>query len=217
MEKLPPDFYQSHDTLTIAQRLLGCELVHETAEGITAGLIVETEGYLTGDPACHAYTRPTKRNAAMFGPPGTLYVYQIYNHYNCINVVTAPENVGEAVLIRALEPTVGTDLMALRRNEAFKTGFERYRNNTIDPATPVGFRNLCNGPGKLTIALGIDRAMHNNSSLTTGDIFIRPTAHTDFEMVTTTRIGISQGVDLPYRYYIRGNRFVSKIVSERRG
>lgn len=215
MEKLPPDFYQSYDTLTIAQRLLGCELVHETPDGLTAGIIVETEGYLTGDPACHAYTRPTRRNAAMFGPPGTLYVYQIYNHYNCINVVTAPENVGEAVLIRALEPTVGTDLMALRRNEAFKTGFERYRNNTIDPTTTVGFRNLCNGPGKLTIALGIDRATHNGSSLTTGDISIRSTALDDFELVTTTRIGITRGVDLPYRYYIRGNRFVSKIVSER--
>ncbi len=215
MEKLPSDFYQSHDTLTIAKLLLGCELVHETEEGVTAGIIVETEGYLTGDPACHAYTRPTKRNAAMFGPPGTLYVYQIYNHYNCINVVTGAENVGEAVLIRALEPTEGIALMALRRNEAFKTGFERYRSNTIDPDTPAGFRNLCNGPGKLTIALGIDRATHNGSSLTTGDIFIRPVVLHDFEMVTTTRIGISQGVELPYRYYIRGNRFVSKTISER--
>lgn len=217
MQKLSADFYQSHDTLTIAQLLLGCELVHDTADGVTAGIIVETEGYLTGDPACHAYTRPTKRNAAMFGPPGTLYVYQIYNHYNCINVVTGPEGVGEAVLIRALEPTTGTDLMALRRNEAFKIGFERYRNNTIDPTTPVGFRNLCNGPGKLTIALGIDRATHNNSSLITGDISIRPVVLQDFEMVTTTRIGISQGVELPYRYYIRGNQFVSKTGSERRG
>lgn len=216
MDKLPANFYQAHDTLTIAQLLLGCELVHETAGGVTAGIIVETEGYLTGDPACHAYTRPTKRNAAMFGPPGTLYVYQIYNHYNCINVVAGPEHVGEAVLIRALEPTTGTDLMALRRNEAFKTGFERYRSNTIDPTTTVGLRNLCNGPGKLTIALGIDRATHNGSSLITGDIFIRAAVLHDFAMVTTTRIGISQGVDLPYRYYIRGNRFVSKTVSERR-
>lgn len=210
MQKLFLDFYQSHDTLTLAQLLLGCELVHESPAGTTAGIIVETEGYITGDPACHAYRRPTKRNAAMFGPAGTLYVYQIYNHYNCINVVTGPEGVGEAVLIRALEPTEGLDLMTLRRNEAFKTGFERYRNNTIDAETPDGQRNLCNGPGKLVIALGISRHAHNFSSLTSGPIFIRGPVLHDFDMVTTTRIGITQGVELPYRYYVQNNRYVSR-------
>jgi DNA-3-methyladenine glycosylase len=225
MQKLTPDFYESHDTLTLAQRLLGCELVHEPRrdqfstsasdaagppEGTTAGIIVETEGYLTGDPACHAYQRATRRNAAMFGPAGTLYVYQIYNHYNCINVVTGPEGVGEAVLIRALEPTQGIELMAHRRNEAFKTGFERYRNNTIDPGTADGLKNLANGPGKLVIALGIDRHEHNFSSLSTGPISIRGPVLHDFEMVTTTRIGITLGTDLPYRYYVKGNKFVSK-------
>ena len=207
---LTPDFYQQHDTLTLSQLLLGCELVHESPEGISAGIIVETEGYITGDPACHAYRRPTPRNAAMFGPAGTLYVYQIYNHYHCINVVSGPENVGEAVLIRALQPTQGIDLMAMRRNEAFKTGFERYRNNTIDPTTTDGFRNLCNGPGKLVISLGISRSAHNFSSLTTGSVTIRPAVLTNFEQVTTTRIGITQGVDLPYRYYVKGNRYVSR-------
>ncbi|WP_080240523.1 DNA-3-methyladenine glycosylase [Spirosoma rigui] len=215
MQALPLNVYQDHDTLTLARLLLGCELVHESPEGVTAGIIVETEGYITGDPACHAYRRATKRNAAMFGPAGTLYVYQIYNHYNCINVVTGPEGVGEAVLIRALEPTEGTDLMAARRNEAFKTGFERYRNNTIDATTPEGFRNLANGPGKLVFAMGIDRATHNFASLTenTGPaspIYIRGPVLHDFEMVTTTRIGIKFGADLPYRYYIKGNRFVSR-------
>jgi len=209
MERLGAAFY-NNDTLTVAQQLLGCELVHETPEGMTAGIIVETEGYVTGDPACHAYRRQTTRNAAMFGPAGTLYVYQIYNHYNCINVVTSPEGVGEAVLIRALEPTEGIELMADRRNEAFKTGFERYRNNTVDPSTTKGFRNLCNGPGKLTIALGISRQRDNNSSLLTDAIYIRGPVQTDFDMVTTTRIGLTQGVDLPYRYYINDNPFVSK-------
>jgi DNA-3-methyladenine glycosylase len=209
-ERFPESFYQDHDTLTLAQLLLGCELVHETDEGVTAGIIVETEGYIVGDPACHAYRRQTNRNAAMFGPAGTLYVYQIYNHYNCINVVTAPEGVGEAVLIRALEPTEGLELMGLRRNEAFKTGFARYRNNTIDPTTADGQRNLANGPGKLVIALGIDRKRDNASSLVTGNIYIRGPVLHDFDMVTTTRIGLTQGVDLPYRYYVKGNRFVSK-------
>lgn len=210
MQRLPVDFYTSHDTLTLAQLLLGCELVHERPDGTTAGIIVETEGYLTGDPACHAYRRQTTRNAAMFGPAGTLYVYQIYNHHNCINVVTGAEDVGEAVLIRALEPTEGLDLMALRRNEAFKTGFERYRNNTIDAATADGQRNLANGPGKLTIAMGINRTQDNSSSLVTGDIFIRGPVLHDFDMVTTTRIGLTQGADLPYRFYIQKSRFVSK-------
>ena len=210
MQRLPVDFYASHDTLTLAQLLLGCELVHERPEGTTAGIIVETEGYLTDDPACHAYRRQTTRNAAMFGPAGTLYVYQIYNHHNCINVVTGPEGVGEAVLIRALEPTENLDLMTLRRNEAFKTGFERYRNNTIDATTANGQRNLANGPGKLTIAMGINRIQDNNSSLVTGDIFIRGPVLHDFDMVTTTRIGLTQGADLPYRFYVQGNRFVSK-------
>ncbi|GAB3567239.1 DNA-3-methyladenine glycosylase [Spirosoma luteolum] len=210
MERLDAAFYAGSDTLTLARQLLGCELVHETAEGTTAGLIVETEGYLVGDPACHAYRRQTTRNAAMFGPPGTLYVYQIYNHYNCINVVTSPEGVGEAILIRALEPTQGIDLMAMRRNEALKTGFERYRNNRVDPTTPAGFRQLCNGPAKLTTALGISRLTDNGTSLLTGSLYITPPRLTGFDLVTTTRIGLTQGADLPYRYYIAGNRFVSR-------
>ncbi len=210
MQKLPLHFYESHDTLTLAQRLLGCELVHESREGTTAGIIVETEGYLTDDPACHAYRRATNRNAAMFGPAGTLYVYQIYNHYHCINIVSGPAGVGEAVLIRALEPTQGIELMAHRRNEAFRTGFERYRNNTIDPQTPIGLKNLANGPAKLVIALGIGRAEHNFASLITGDISVCGPVWPDVEQVTTTRIGIKFGADLPYRYYVKGNRFVSK-------
>lgn len=210
MNKFSTSFYEQHDTITLAQLLLGCELVHKSEEGTTAGIIVETEAYLTDDPACHAYRRQTPRNAAMFGPAGTLYVYQIYNHYNCINVVTGPKGIGEAVLIRALEPTEGIELMAIRRNDAFKTGFARYRNNTIDSATADGQRNLANGPGKLTIAMGISRPKHNASSLITGEIYIRGPVLHDFDMVTTTRIGLTQGADLPYRYYVKGNKFVSK-------
>lgn len=194
--KLPLSFYEQHDTLTLARQLLGCELVHENADGRTAGLIVETEAYLWGDPACHAYRKKTPRNAAMFGPPGTLYVYQIYGMYHCVNIVSGPEGIGEAVLIRALQPTEGLDLMGLRRG--------------LDPATPFGLQGLCSGPGKLVIAMGIERSEHNFSSLETGPLFIRPRPLPDFEMVTTTRIGITQGADLPYRFYVKGNRFVSK-------
>ncbi|KAA9349073.1 DNA-3-methyladenine glycosylase [Larkinella humicola] len=193
--KLPLTFYENHDTITLAQRLLGCELVHESPEGTTAGIIVETEAYLTGDPACHAYRRKTARNAAMFGPAGTLYVYLIYGFYHCLNVVTGPEDVGEAVLIRALEPTEGINLMGERRN--------------LDPATKAGLRGLTSGPGKLVIAMGISRD-HNFWSLTESGIYIRPSVRNDIDIVTTTRIGITQGSDLPYRFYVKGNRFVSK-------
>ncbi len=210
MTKLQEDFYRNQDTLTLAQLLLGCELVHETPEGLTAGVIVETEGYLTGDPACHAYRRETPRNASMFNEAGTLYVYQIYNHYNCINVVTGAKGIGEAVLIRALEPTKGIQLMGLRRNEAFKTGFARYRNNSIDSTTEKGLKNLCNGPAKLTTAMGINRQLHNGISLIGSNIYIRNREVEDFEMITTTRIGLTQGADLPYRYYIKGNSFISR-------
>ncbi|GAB3937149.1 DNA-3-methyladenine glycosylase [Larkinella terrae] len=199
MTKLPIEFYQNHDTITLSKLLLGCELVHESSEGTTAGIIVETEAYLTGDPACHAYRRKTARNAAMFGPAGTLYVYLIYGFYYCLNVVTGPEDVGEAVLIRALEPTEGLELMEERRH--------------LDPATKTGLRGLTSGPGKLVIAMGISRE-HNSLSLTkagsASPVFIRPRVLEKFEIVTTTRIGITQGADLPYRFYVKGNRFVSK-------
>ncbi|WP_128544465.1 DNA-3-methyladenine glycosylase [Larkinella soli] len=198
--KLPLDFYERHDTLTLAQLLLGCELVHEHEDGTTAGIIVETEAYLTGDPACHAYVRKTNRNAPMFGPAGTLYVYLIYGVYYCMNVVTGPEGVGEAVLIRALQPTEGLDLMGLRRN--------------LDPGTRAGLRGLCSGPGKLVIAMGISRD-HNfeylaGSDAQAGRVHIRGPVLPDFEMVTTTRIGITQGADLPYRFYVKNNPYVSR-------
>ncbi len=198
------DFYQQHDTLTLAQLLLGCELVHTSPVGTTAGMIVETEAYLWGDPACHAYRRQTPRNAAMFGPAGTLYVYLIYGMYYCVNVVGGPVGQGEAVLIRALQPTEGVDLMQERR---------RLNPKTLLPQTKkmksLTEKDLCNGPGKLVQAMGI-RPAHNNTSLSDGLIGITTPTLSDFEMVTTTRIGITQGVDLPYRFYIKDNAYVSR-------
>lgn len=191
--KLTEDFYRQ-DTLTIAKQLLGTYLVHKSIEGITIGQIVETEAYLWGDPACHAYRRKTKRNATMFGPPGYAYIYQIYGLHYCMNVVTAPEHVGEAVLIRALQPVDGIDLMQLRRG-----------------MTEV--KKLCNGPGKLVQAMGFTKAMDGISlSDDTCHILAQPTFtehNYTFNMITTTRIGITQGIDLPYRFYISGNPYVS--------
>ena len=183
----------------IARSLLGAYLVYESREGITSGKIVETEAYLWGDPACHAYRRKTARNATMFGPEGYAYIYQIYGIHHCMNVVTAQEGVGEAVLIRALEPMVGLDLMQLRR------GLQETRL-------------LCNGPGKLVQAMGITRAM-DGMSLMQSPFYILsadtyPEQNLPFDTVTTTRIGITQGVEFPYRFYIKGHPCVSYPVKQ---
>ncbi len=192
-------FYEQ-PTLVLAQALLGTYLVHQTPDGPIAGRIVETEAYLTDDPACHAYRRQTPRNAAMFGPPGHVYVYQIYGLHYCVNIVTAPQGVGEAVLIRALEPVQGIEQM--RQNRGVEV---------------LGL--LCKGPGRLVEALGITKKM-NGSSLITGSLCVfppesYPTLNTDFQVVTTTRIGITQGADLPYRFYIEKNYFVSRLIRKK--
>lgn len=193
-QAFPQEFYLQ-DTCTVAKALLGQEVVRRLPNGETlAGIIVETEAYLTDDPACHAYRGQTPRNAAMFGPPGHAYVYFTYGLHMMFNLVCAPEGVAEAVLLRALEPTEDIELM--RRN----------RGGMADT------RQLTNGPGKLAQALALTRLDHNEADLTDpdGELFIRPRTAPSFERVETTRIGITRGVELPWRYYIRGNPYVSK-------
>ncbi|HEY4434062.1 MAG TPA: DNA-3-methyladenine glycosylase, partial [Candidatus Cybelea sp.] len=126
-------------TKALARALLGCVLVRESEEGTVAGRIVETEAYLPGDPACHAFTGKSPRNATLFGPPHRAYVYQIYGTSFCFNLSSEPDGEGAGVLVRALEPLVGLPLMQQRRS-----------------ADEI--RDLCRGPGRLCQALGIDRA-----------------------------------------------------------
>jgi DNA-3-methyladenine glycosylase len=191
---LPAAFFAA-DTVSAARALLGTVLLHDSPEGPAAGRIVETEAYLREDPACHAARGRTPRNAPMFGPPGRSYVYLIYGMYRCFNVVTAPEGVGEAVLIRALEPLTGVELMVRRRG-------------TVD------LRNLCSGPGKLVIALGLD-ASHNDVDLGRGPVRLlaedsHPWKGPKGRIKTTTRIGITQGADLPLRFYLEGSIYISR-------
>lgn len=194
-------------TLDLARALLGCVLVHESAEGRTAGVIVETEAYLADDPACHAYRRQTARNAPMFGPPGTVYVYRIYGQYRCVNIASNAEGVGEAVLIRALQPTEGLDLMAARRAAGIRHVKAVFGQAHTDK--PLSVHQLCNGPARLVTAMGISENL-NFGTVQTGPLFCEPPALTGFDVVQTTRVGITQGAELPYRFYVKGNRFVSR-------
>ena len=187
---LPKEFYEKHDTLTLAKHLLGCTLVHESIDGRTSGIIVETEAYLRNDPACHAYRKKSTRNAPMFEGAGLSYVYLIYGLHHCFNIVSGAAGIGEAVLIRALEPTDGIELMQERRK-------------TKD------LRNLCSGPAKLVKAMGITPNF-NFLSMDSDNFYCFDSQLTDYQVITTTRIGITQGADLPYRFYIEGNRFVSR-------
>lgn len=178
------------NTTDLARRLLGQRLIHESSEGTVVGKIVETEAYLSDDPACHGYRGETPRTKTLFGPPGRSYVYFIYGMYHCFNIVSAPAGVGEGVLIRAVEPTDGIELMQFRRS----------RNKLED---------LTSGPGKVASAFGIT-LKHNGFELTTGPLRIEPGSSESRKVVTTTRIGISRGEDLLLRFYLKGNPHVSK-------
>jgi DNA-3-methyladenine glycosylase len=172
----------------VARELIGCEL----AVGETAGVIVETEAYEAADPACHAYIGRTARNEVLFGPPGRAYVYLSYGIHSLLNFVTEPQGSASAVLVRALEPTQGIDLMRERRGR-----------DQIE--------QLCSGPGKLTEALGVDLSLNGADLLAPPFELADPdSAWQEVEITASPRIGITKAADLPWRYCVSGSRFVSR-------
>jgi DNA-3-methyladenine glycosylase len=178
------DFYDRsvHD---VARDLIGCVVRH----GETAGRIVETESYHMDEPACHAYVGLTQRTSTLFGPPGHAYVYFSYGIHSLLNAVCEQEGIGAAVLIRALEPVGGLDVMRARR------GVERTRE-------------LCSGPGKLTQALGIDLSL-NGSSLVDGPIAVLE-RESQPRIAIGERIGITKAADLPWRFCDADSAHVSR-------
>lgn len=189
---LPSDFYD-RDTEAVARDLLGCVLECHSSAGVASGRIVETEAYLgEHDLACHAAAGRTNRAAPLYGPPGISYVYFIYGVHWCFNAVTRQAGLPSAVLVRAIEPLAGLELMRDRRPAAKR-----------DP-------DLTNGPGKLCAALGID-GRHNTLSLQRPPVVIREgITVAASEVLVTPRIGIRQAADWPLRWLIADNPYVSR-------
>lgn len=201
--KLDREFY-SRDTLTVARELLGKVLVHNINGQKLRGIIVETEAYLgLRDKAAHSYGgRKTKRVESMYDLPGTAYVFFIYGMYYCFNIVTERIGVPEAVLIRGIEPIEGLDFMARNR---FGVDY--------DNLTKRQKRNLTNGPGKLSMAFNIDKSL-DGVDLCGDSLYLEHGDGREFNIVQTKRIGIDyaeEARDFPYRFYIQGNPYVSKL------
>ncbi len=193
---VPASFF-CRDTAEVARDLLGMWLVNFSVEGCAGGIIVETEAYRGAeDPASHAYRGETRRNRAMFGEPGKAYVYFIYGNHFCLNVVAHPPGKAGAVLLRALEPRIGVELMENRRGG--KSGKE-----------------LCNGPGKLCCALGVDRSYYGmpfRPLCERKGLGLGKSGHKyEYEIECGPRIGIKLAREARLRFWIKGNPYVSKL------
>lgn len=189
MKTLTKSFF-NRPTEQVAKDLLGCYLISKSANGKTIGKIVETEAYLFNDKASHSFNGQTKRNSPMFSHPGTIYIYFTYGMYHCFNIVTREKGVGEAVLIRALEPLEGLELMKKRRSTD-------------------NIKNLCSGPAKLVLAMDISKSL-NNTLINKSSLKISQKDSVP-EIVTSKRVGIIKGANLPLRFYIKNNPYVSRV------
>jgi DNA-3-methyladenine glycosylase len=189
---LPSSFY-NRNTLIVAKELLGNLLVRRTLDGDIVGRIVEVEAYRgSDDPASHAYKKQTPRNRLMFGQAGFAYIYFVYGNHYCLNVTTEKEGIPGAVLIRSIDIVEGMKLA---------------QNNRITKST----RNLSNGPGKLTKALRIDKSQNGMDLTKSTDLFIcSPVGKESLEIAVSSRIGVKNGCDKLWRFYLKNDQSVSK-------
>jgi len=188
--KLKRKFY-NRPTLKVAKELLGKYLVIQKDGNLVSGKIVETEAYIGfKDPASHAYRGKTPRNQVMFGHPGYAYVYLTYGMHHCLNLVTEKEGYPAAVLIRALEPVEGVEIMKRRRGREKRT-------------------DLTSGPAKLCQALNVDRRL-NGADLCAGTICVEDRGEVARRIATSTRIGVEEEKPKKWRFYVKNNEFVSR-------
>jgi DNA-3-methyladenine glycosylase len=215
MTVIPRDFF-ARFSVTVAPELLGCVLEHQTADGLVAVELTEVEAYAgASDPASHAYRGKTARNAVMFGPPGHAYVYFTYGMYFCVNLVCARNGSASAVLLRAGRVIAGEDLARARRAKRTKG------------KAPVSFRDLARGPGRLCLALDIDRSL-DGTDVCVPDSPLRvrwPEARAtdrsaEIKVASGPRVGVSSAAEIPWRFWIEGEPTVSvyrPAVPRRRG
>lgn len=196
------DFY-NRDTIVVAKELLGKNLIRTINGQKLISRIVETEAYIGPiDKAAHSYNnKKTARNEVMFKKAGHAYIYFIYGMYYCFNIVTEEEDKPCAVLIRAVEPIDGLDLMSINRYK-----------KTLSEITKSQYKNLTNGPSKLCMALNLDKKL-NGINLFTEELYVEESSYKDFEIVETTRINIDYAEEarfFPWRFYIKNNPWVSQ-------
>lgn len=192
-DPLTSDYFEGQ-CIDLAESLVGKLLLHRTSEGVTGGIITETEAYLgKDDPSCHLSSGRTDRNTPFYSGKGTIYVFKIYRHHN-LNIITEYGSYPECILIRALEPAVGIELMQERRGR-----------EALD--------ELTTGPGKLTEALGIKKERINNTPLEGSNLEIYDTDVTDFSVSRSDRIGISEAEEWPLRFCMEESEFISKPIS----
>jgi len=200
--KLARRFY-NRPTLEVARDLIGKVLVHNRRGVVTSGVIVEVEAYIgESDPACHAAPGPTARNAPLYGPPGFAYVYLNYGIHALVNVVTEANGSPAAVLLRALDPLDGIDVMIRRRARRMKGRRARVAGDLPSP------HDLCRGPGNLTMAMGITLA-DNRADLIGTRLFIEDRRLDVGEVTWGPRIGITVGTEHPWRAYLDRHPAVS--------
>lgn len=194
-----PTVFFNRDPRKVGRALLGKVLVRKGGKTLLAGRIVETEAYLDGDPAAHSFVGRTARNDVLFGPPGRSYVYFIYGNHYCLNVSCLPDGVPGGVLFRAVEPLVGVEEMARARGMELESTGSLVR--------------LTSGPGRLAEAFGITRTRDNGKSFTDpkSDLFIADDDYRVRKAEETVRIGITKAAEMPLRYVVAGNPFVSKL------